>query len=78
MSRNCDICVYHLGGACSKYECEFQTLTDHDKQIRDETIANCIKALKQVCAKRPSIVMFDSDIEEIEKELEQIKGKQNE
>ena len=34
MDRDCDKCVYHTSGSCSKWECDFTTISD----IRNRTI----------------------------------------
>ena len=34
MDRDCDKCVYHTSGSCSKWECDFTTVSD----IRNKTL----------------------------------------
>lgn len=36
MDRNCDKCIHHTSGECSRWSCEFETLEDHDERIRKE------------------------------------------
>ena len=53
MERNCQICIHHISGLCSKWECEMQTLEDYRDKVIDEFVkladecsgytANCIE-----------------------------------
>lgn len=36
MERNCQKCIHHISGACSKWECEMQTLEDYRNKVIDE------------------------------------------
>ena len=38
MERDCENCVYHTSNGCSKWNCQFETLAEHDKRIRAEAI----------------------------------------
>ena len=43
MERDCENCVYHTSNGCSKWNCQFETLAEHDKQIRAEVIDEIIQ-----------------------------------
>lgn len=34
--RNCQKCIHHISGSCSKWECEMQTLEDYRNKVIDE------------------------------------------
>ena len=36
MERNCQICIHHISGLCSKWNCEMQTLEDYRNKVIDE------------------------------------------
>lgn len=39
MDKNCDKCVYHIGGACDLYECQGTvTLSDYGKYIYNKAL----------------------------------------
>ena len=44
MNRNCQKCIHHISGLCSKWECEMQTLEDYRNKVIDEF-------LKKICEK---------------------------
>ena len=33
MERNCEKCIYHISGSCSKWDCEMTTLEDYRKKV---------------------------------------------
>lgn len=35
MNKNCAKCVYHIGGACSKFKCEMTTLEEYRNKVID-------------------------------------------
>lgn len=39
MERNCEKCIYHISGSCSKWDCEMTTLEDYRKSIIDECLS---------------------------------------
>lgn len=36
MERNCQKCIHHISGLCSKWECEMTTLEDYRNKVIDE------------------------------------------
>lgn len=36
MERNCQKCIHHISGLCSKWECEMTTLEDYRDKVIDE------------------------------------------
>lgn len=34
--RNCQKCIHHISGLCSKWDCEMQTLEDYRDKVIDE------------------------------------------
>lgn len=36
MERNCQKCIHHISGLCSKWNCEMQTLEDYRNKVIDE------------------------------------------
>jgi len=46
MDRDCINCIHNIGGGCKKWDCEMETLADHDKQIRADVIDECIQAIE--------------------------------
>ena len=34
--RNCQICIHHISGLCSKWDCEMQTLEDYRDKVIDD------------------------------------------
>lgn len=36
MERNCQICIHHISGLCSKWDCEMQTLEEYRNRAIDE------------------------------------------
>lgn len=38
MDRECNKCIHHTGGSCSSFECNMQTLEEHDKEVRAKAI----------------------------------------
>lgn len=45
MNSNCDVCVHHLDGDCSKWKCEFLVIDDNKKEIIDEVLHAAIHKL---------------------------------
>lgn len=43
MDRSCNKCVYHIGGACSKYKCEMTTLEEYKNKVIDAFVAEAMK-----------------------------------
>ena len=43
MDRDCDKCVYHTSGSCSKWECDFTTISD----IRNRAIEEFSERLQE-------------------------------
>lgn len=44
MDRNCNKCIHHTSGLCSKWDCEMTTLEDYRDKVIDE-FAERIKEL---------------------------------
>ena len=65
--RNCDNCVYHLGGSCSRWKCEETSLEEYTKQIREKTINECLTIVTEC-------VWKDSDM--LVELIEEMKGEQ--
>lgn len=42
--RNCQKCIHHISGLCSKWDCEMQTLEDYRNKAIDEFV-------KKICEK---------------------------
>lgn len=39
MNRDCSKCIHNIGGGgCKKWDCEMETLAEHDKKIRADAI----------------------------------------
>lgn len=38
MERNCQKCIHHISGLCSKWECAMQTLEDYRDKVIDEFV----------------------------------------
>lgn len=36
MNRNCDRCIHHVGGACSKWKCQMETISEFENRVRNE------------------------------------------
>lgn len=75
MDRNCDDCIYHIGGECSKWECEFQTLADHDKQISDEVIDVVENFVNGIREYEPTSLLVKKEMLD---KLKRMKGDHNE
>lgn len=43
MDRECNKCIHHSGGSCSSFECNMQTLEEHDKEVRGKAIEEFAK-----------------------------------
>lgn len=41
MDRDCDKCVYHTSGSCSKWECDFTTISDIRHEMIDDMAELC-------------------------------------
>jgi len=46
MIRRCEICIHFIGGKCNAWECEEETLSQHDKKVEAKAIDKCINMLK--------------------------------
>lgn len=46
MNRDCNTCIHYIAGRCSAWECEHETLSQHDKKVEAKTIDKCINMLK--------------------------------
>ena len=66
MDRDCDKCVYHTAGSCSKFDCEFTTVAD----IRNKAIDDFEEAIDKEDREEP-LVLDMCTIEEI---AERLKG----
>lgn len=45
VKRECDTCIFHRNGGCSKCECEHLTIDEFEKKTVKDTIYNCIAAV---------------------------------
>lgn len=43
--RNCQKCIHHISGLCSKWDCEMQTLEDYRDKVIDEFTTTLIPRL---------------------------------
>lgn len=46
--RDCNKCIHHISGSCDAWECDMQTLEEHDKQIRANAIDEFVKSLYKI------------------------------
>lgn len=46
MERNCQRCIHHISGLCSKWDCEMQTLEDYKDKVIDELLEKQLEVLE--------------------------------
>lgn len=67
MDRDCDKCVYHTSGSCSKWECDFTTISD----IRNKTIDDFIEFCRNYATVQFLGTSRECDLDKIDKKNEQ-------
>ena len=45
MDRDCTKCIHHISGSCSVWDCEMETLEEHDAKVRADAIDDAIHHL---------------------------------
>ena len=48
MNRDCNKCIHHISGMCSKWECEMTTLEDYRNKAIDEFAEKLIQHISQM------------------------------
>ena len=46
--RNCQACIHHISGLCSKWDCDMQTLEDYRDKVIDEFAEELIQHISQM------------------------------
>lgn len=73
MERNCQKCIHHISGLCSKWDCEMTTLEDYRNKVIDE-FAEVLKeeyVFDSICRDDVSKYEYENKIDRIVKQMKE-------